>query len=103
MSLSGKAMYYDSVASLEAALASREVDAIFVDEIEVTSSGNLKRLGSEPIRCSSGGMSIMYRKDTDMAWFSVGLKMLMDNGDYEWICNMNSRGKIIILLYITTI
>ena len=67
------------------------MDAIFTGEIELVSPNNVKRIGNEAITCASGGMSIMFRKDTSMAWFSEGVLKMMANGDYQWICNMSKH------------
>ena len=49
----------------------------------------------EPIKCAEGGVAIMARKDSKkkMMWFDEGLKKLMNNGDYKWLCDINSVGQ----------
>ena len=73
---------------------SLQLDVIFVDEIEILDMGAVERVG-EIIKCASGGMSTMVRKDmaAKFEWYDKGLKMIQENKDYTWLCNMNSNGK----------
>jgi len=97
ISLASKSTEYDDTDALVRGLTDREVDVIFVDESDVRENMNLlKRVLDEKIKCASGGMSIMYRKDrADLSWFSEALGELRENKDYEWICNMyNGANKV---------
>ena len=68
---------------------------IFIGEKKLEPSDPVKRIG-EPMLCAKAGVSIMTRKDSleKFAWYDVGLAKLRANGEYDWLCNINSAGEL---------
>ena len=73
-----------------------KVDVIFGGEIlGIDNFDDVTRVGDDGYFCAKAGASMMTRKDMvhKFAWFDKGMEMLKANGDYAWLCNINSNGK----------
>ena len=73
-----------------------QVDVIFGGEnIGISNYDDVIRIDDGPYYCAKAGGSMMARKDMvhKFGWFDEGLAKLRDNGDYDWLCNINSNGK----------
>ena len=72
------------------------MDVIFGGEtLGIDRFDDVSRVEDEPFFCAKAGGSMMTRKDMveKFAWFDEGMKKLHANGDFVWLCKINSNGK----------
>ena len=75
------------------------MDVIFGGvNLAIDNYDDVSRISDEPSYCAKAGASMMTRKDMahKFTWFDVGLAKMRDNGDYDWLCNINGKGNSVI-------